>query len=99
MSLQEARDAARLAVIRCLASLSHVAGSLMRVERILRVSCYVDAAPGFVDLPAVADGASQFLHDLFGEDRGQHARSVVGVAELPNAASVKIDLAAAVGSQ
>lgn len=60
----------------------------MRVVRLLGL---VDVAPGFTDTPAVIDGASDLFLDLFGPDLGGHARTAVGVAELPHGAPVAIN--------
>jgi enamine deaminase RidA (YjgF/YER057c/UK114 family) len=66
-------------------------GSLDRVERIIKVEGFVNAAPGFTELPYVLNGASDLLAELFGE-RGIHARSAIGVAELPGGAAVEVEM-------
>jgi len=66
-------------------------GSLDRVERIIKVEGFVNAAPGFNELPYVLNGASDLLAELFGE-RGIHARSAIGVAELPGGAAVEVEM-------
>jgi enamine deaminase RidA (YjgF/YER057c/UK114 family) len=91
VSVDQARQGARLAALNCLAQLVAVTGSLERVRRIVRVTGYVRSAPGFVDQPAVVNGASELLIDLWGEE-GQHARTSVGVAELPGGAPVEVEL-------
>jgi enamine deaminase RidA (YjgF/YER057c/UK114 family) len=70
-------------------------GTLDRVERILKVTGFVASAPGFRDQPRVIDAASRLLGEVFG-DAGRHARSAVGVAELPRGAPVEIELIVAV---
>jgi enamine deaminase RidA (YjgF/YER057c/UK114 family) len=67
-----------------------VAGSLDAVIRVVRVGGYVRSAPGFGQHPAVINGASDVLLEIFGE-AGRHARTSIGVAELPDGASVEID--------
>ena len=91
VSLDQARQAARLAALNCLAQLQAVTGSLDRVRRMVRVTGYVRSSPGFVDQPSVVNGASELLIELWGE-LGQHARSAIGVAELPGGAPVEIEL-------
>ena len=66
-------------------------GELDRIERVLTVLGFVASAPGFVAQPAVVDGASQLLHDVFG-DAGRHSRSAVGVAALPRGGAVEIEV-------
>jgi enamine deaminase RidA (YjgF/YER057c/UK114 family) len=97
VSLKQAREGARLAALNSLAQVVSVIGSLDRVRRIVRVTGYVRSAPGFSDQPAVVNGASELLIDLWG-DRGQHARSSIGVAELPGGAPIEIELVVEVDS-
>ena len=66
-------------------------GDLDRVERVLTVLGFVASAPGFVQQPAVVDGASGLLHDVFGP-AGRHSRSAVGVAALPRGGAVEIEV-------
>jgi enamine deaminase RidA (YjgF/YER057c/UK114 family) len=89
-----AEDAARLArtcVLNALAAASSVIGSLDRVTRIVKVVGFVASTPDFTGQPAVVNGASELLGEIFGEP-GQHARSAVGVAVLPLDAPVEIEL-------
>jgi enamine deaminase RidA (YjgF/YER057c/UK114 family) len=65
-------------------------GDLSRVERIVKLSVFVNSAPDFTDQPEVANGASNLMEALFGE-AGKHARSAVGVAALPRGAAVEVD--------
>ena len=87
--LTQAQEAARLAAISALAVIKAELGSLGAVRRIVRVEVFVNSAAGFTDQAQVANGASLFLHEVFGP-AGQHARLAVGVAELPLNASVEI---------
>ena len=90
--LSEAKEAARLVALGLLANLRAEIGSLDHVSRIVKVLGMVNCAPGFVELPAVIDGCSDFLVDLFGEQIGRHARSAVGMAELPFDIPVEIEM-------
>jgi enamine deaminase RidA (YjgF/YER057c/UK114 family) len=82
-------------VLQALAQLESALGSLDRVERVLKVTGFVASAPGFTQQPQVIDAASELLVQLFEED-GRHARSAVGVAELPRGVPVEIELVVAV---
>ena len=89
VTLDHARDAARLCAINALAAVKDHLGSLEKLERIVRLEVFVNSAPGFTDQPQVANGASQMLHELFGS-AGRHARLAVGVSELPLNAAVEL---------
>jgi len=91
LSVEEGKRSARGACLRSLGALSHALGGLERVDRIVKVVGFVRAVPTFVDLPAVLDGASELLIDVFGEP-GRSARTTVGVAALPRGASVEIEM-------
>lgn len=95
VSAQEAAEAARICVLQALACLKAAIGDLRHVQRILKVTGFVASAPGFNRQPEVVDAASRLLTDLFGE-AGRHARSAVGVAELPRNAPVEIEMIVAV---
>ena len=73
-----------------LSQLKAAFSSLNDVERIMKLNVYVNSTPTFTDQPKVANGASDLIHEIFG-DRGRHARSAVGVASLPLGAAVEID--------
>ena len=94
IGIEQAQDAARLCILQALACLGQALGSLDRVEKILKVTGFVASAPGFNLQPKVIDAASELLGQVFG-DAGKHARSAIGVAELPRNASVEIELIAA----
>jgi enamine deaminase RidA (YjgF/YER057c/UK114 family) len=83
--------AARLTALAILASLKRELGDLERVERWVRAFGMVNAAPGFDRQPAVINGFSDLILELWGPDRGQHARSAVGMAELPFGIPVEIE--------
>jgi enamine deaminase RidA (YjgF/YER057c/UK114 family) len=96
VSLDEAREAARATGLFLLASLRAEIGSLDRVASILKVFGMVNCAPGFNQMAAVIDGCSDLLVDVFGESVGRHARSAVGMAELPLDIPLEIEMVAAV---
>ncbi len=91
VSVEDGQQAARLAAINCVAEVRALLGSLDRVARVVRLTGYVASAPGFGDQPAVINGASQLIEDVFGAN-GRHARSSIGVAELPGGAPVEVEL-------
>lgn len=91
-----ARDCARTCALNALAAAADLAGGLDAVTRIVKVVGFVASAPGFGGQPQVVNGASELLTDVFG-DRGKHARSAVGVAELPLDAPVEVELIVEVG--
>ena len=91
VSVEEGQRAARLAALNCLAEVRALLGSLDAVSRVLRLTGYVASAPGFGEQPYVMNGASELMEQVFG-DAGRHARSAVGVAELPFGAPVEVEL-------
>ena len=91
VDLAHAREAARLCILQGLACLNQTLGSLDRVERILKITGFVASAPGFSQQPKVIDAAPELLVEIFGE-AGRHARSAVGVAELPRNVAVEIEM-------
>ena len=86
-----AQDLARTAALNGLAAVQSVAGSLDRVARVVKVTVFVASDPSFTGQPAVANGASTLIGDVFGA-AGVHARSAVGVAVLPLDAPVEVEL-------
>jgi enamine deaminase RidA (YjgF/YER057c/UK114 family) len=91
VSIEAGQEAARSAILNCLAILQSQLGSLDAVESVVMVSGYIASAPGFHDQPLVLNGASLLLEEVFGE-AGQHARVALGVAELPGGAPVEVQL-------
>ena len=91
VSPEEAQHAARLCALNALAAAASEAGGLDRISRIIKVVGYVASAPGFNGQPGVLNGASELLGEVFG-DAGLHARSAVGVSELPLDAPVEVEL-------
>lgn len=94
-SLENARRAAQVCILRGIAVLKQSLGSLDRVKKILRVNVYVHSAADFTQQSEVADAASDILYAVFAPDGG-HTRTSVGVCQLPKNASVEIDLLVAV---
>lgn len=93
ISIQDGRSAARRCALQALAALRESLGSLDRVRGIVQLTVYVASAPGFTDQPEVANGASDLLVEIFG-DEGKHSRAAVGVAELPLGAPVEVSVTA-----
>ncbi|MFA5883792.1 MAG: RidA family protein [Acidimicrobiia bacterium] len=87
-------ECAGLATLNALSLLRAEVGSLDAVERILSITVFVACTGDFIEQPAVADGASKVLVDVFG-DAGRHTRSAIGVAALPRGACVEVELTAA----
>jgi enamine deaminase RidA (YjgF/YER057c/UK114 family) len=85
-----AKEAARITCVNGLAALKAEIGELSNVTRVVKLTVFVNSAPGFDEQPAVANGASELLQEVFGE-AGRHARSAVGMAELPFGMSVEIE--------
>jgi enamine deaminase RidA (YjgF/YER057c/UK114 family) len=96
LDVAEAQAAARLVGLNLLSTMRRELGSLDNVERIVKVLGMVNCAPGFNQTPAVIDGCSDLLVAVFGESIGKHARSAVGLAELPFDIAVEIELVAQV---
>jgi enamine deaminase RidA (YjgF/YER057c/UK114 family) len=95
VTLEEGKRAARMTGLSILATLNAELGSLDRIARIIKVFGMVNVAPGFNQMPAVIDGCSDLLVEVFG-DAGRHTRSAVGLAELPFDIAVEIELIARV---
>ncbi|MGH3170132.1 MAG: RidA family protein [Trebonia sp.] len=96
VSETDAYEAARLTGLAILSSLQRTLGDLDRVTGWLRVFGMVNAAPGFTKTPPVINGFSDLILDLWGPEAGAHARSAIGVAELPLGLSVEIEAEVAV---
>ncbi len=97
VSLEEAKGAARLCALNALAAAAAEAGGLNRIARVIKVTGYAASAPDFNGQPEVINGASELIGQLFG-DAGLHARSAVGVAELPLDAPVEVELVLVMGN-
>jgi enamine deaminase RidA (YjgF/YER057c/UK114 family) len=95
IDLAGAQHGARIALLRGLAALRDELGGLDRVARILKLTVYVNSTEEFTQHSAVADGASMLIHELLGPELGRHARTSVGVAQLPRDGCVELDLVVA----
>jgi enamine deaminase RidA (YjgF/YER057c/UK114 family) len=91
VEIEEANKAARICTLNALAAIKGVIGDLDRIKQVVRVVGYVASVPTFTQQPAVVNGASELLLEIFSEN-GRHARSAVGMAVLPLNASVEIEL-------
>jgi len=88
---EQAKDMAQICVLNALAAISLVA-DIDQIERIVRVGGFVNGVPGFIAIPQVINGASELLIKLFGDVNGKHARTAIGVAELPLNAPVEVEM-------
>jgi enamine deaminase RidA (YjgF/YER057c/UK114 family) len=91
ITTEDASKLAEICALNALAAITLVA-NLDQVERIVKVSGFVNCAPGFTEIPGVVNGASEFLIKVFGDAIGKHVRTSIGVAELPLNAPVEIEL-------
>jgi enamine deaminase RidA (YjgF/YER057c/UK114 family) len=97
VDLDRAKAAARLCGINLLAQMKAACdGDLDRVRRVVKLGGFVQAGPGFFDIPQVVNGCSDLMVEAFG-DRGRHARSAVGVYRLPRNFAVEVDAVVEVG--
>ena len=88
---EQAKEMAQICALNALAAISLVA-DIDQIERVIRVGGFVNGVPGFVAIPQVINGASELLIKLFGEVNGKHARTAIGVAELPLNAPVEVEM-------
>src|SRR5579862_4301350 len=91
LTLEQAYDAARVTAVSCLRSVKRAIGDLDKVKRIVKVLGMVMCTEGFVDTPKVINGCSDLLVELYG-DNGRHARSAVGMQQLPNNIPVEVEM-------
>ena len=91
LSEEEGKAAAKLCAINCLSAVKSVIGNLDKIKRILKLTVFIASAEGFSAQPKVANGASEFIGEIFGE-AGKHVRSAVGVSELPLNSAVEIEM-------
>ena len=91
VTAEDAKELAQICALNALAAISLVA-DLDQIERVVRVGGFVNCAPGFTAIPGVINGASEFLIKIFGDVNGKHARTAVGVAELPLDAPVEVEV-------
>jgi enamine deaminase RidA (YjgF/YER057c/UK114 family) len=88
---EEAKEMAQVCALNALAAIALVA-DLDQIERIVRVGGFVNGIPGFTAIPPIINGASELFIKLFGEVNGKHARTAIGVAELPLNAPVEVEV-------
>ena len=88
---EEAKDMAQVCALNALAAITLVA-DIDQIERIVRVGGFVNGIPGFFAIPPIINGASELFIKLFGEVNGKHARTAIGVAELPLNAPVEVEV-------
>ena len=91
VTAEDAKELAQICTLNALAAISLVA-DLDQIERVVRVGGFVNCVPGFIAIPGVVNGASELLIKVFGGVNGKHARTAVGVAELPLNAPVEIEV-------
>lgn len=91
LSEEEGKNAAKLCAINCLSAVKSITGSLDKIKRIIKLTVFVNSSEGFTAQPKIANGASEFIVEIFGE-AGKHVRSAVGVSELPLNSAVEIEM-------
>ncbi|HBS58282.1 MAG: RidA family protein [Bacillota bacterium] len=91
LTVEEGYQAARVCTLNALSAIRAVVGSLDKIEQIVKVVGFVNSAAGFTDQPKVINGASDLLREIFGV-AGEHARSAVGVSELPLDTAVEVEM-------
>ena len=91
VSVEEGYAATKQCAINCLSAAKGIIGDLNNVQQVVKLRVLVNSSPDFTDQPAVANGASDLLVELFGES-GKHARAAVGVVSLPLGVSVEVEL-------
>jgi enamine deaminase RidA (YjgF/YER057c/UK114 family) len=96
LGTEEGKQAARAIAIDLLGTLQAAVGDLNKVKRIVKVMSLVNSTPTFTEQHLVTNGASEFFAEVFGPEKGAHARSAFGVAQIPFGACVEIELIAEV---
>ncbi|MBV9119290.1 MAG: RidA family protein [Chloroflexi bacterium] len=91
LTLEQGYEAARITAVSCLRSVRQAIGDLDRVKRVVKILGMVMCVEGFVDTPKVINGCSDLLVELYGEN-GRHARSAVGMQQLPNNIPVEVEM-------
>jgi len=94
LSTEEGKQAARAVAVDLMGTLHAAVGDLNRVKRIVRLMALVNSTPDFTEQHLVTNGASELIGQVFGADKGAHARSAFGVAQIPLGACVEIELIA-----
>ncbi|WP_066632609.1 RidA family protein [Desulfolucanica intricata] len=91
LSVEEGYEAAKICALNCLGIIKSMVESLDDIEKIVKLTGFVNSSEGFTEQPKVINGASLLLAQIFG-DKGTHARSAVGVSELPLGAAVEVEI-------
>ncbi|BCB37100.1 hypothetical protein BCJMU51_1979 [Bacillus cereus] len=91
ISIDEGYKAARQSMVNLLSVVRNELGNLNKVKRIVKILGFVNSTEDFINQPKVMNGASDVLVDIFGE-KGKHARSAVGMAQLPNNTTIEIEM-------
>ncbi|HUX60113.1 MAG TPA: RidA family protein [Ignavibacteriaceae bacterium] len=91
VSDEKGRIAAEICALNCLSVIKSVIDDLDRIERVVKLTVFVNSATGFTGQPNIANGASELIGKIFG-DKGKHVRSAVGVNELPLNSPVEIEM-------
>lgn len=91
IDIESAQECAKTSIINCLAAIKKEIGSLDKIKRVVKLTGFVASEKNFINQPQVINGGSDLLLAVFGE-AGKHARSAVGVSELPKDAPVEIEL-------
>jgi len=97
LSTEEGKQAARAVAVDLMGTLHAAVGDLNRVKRIVKLMALVNSTPDFTEQHLVTNGASELISQVFGADKGAHARSAFGVAQIPLGACVEIELIAEIG--
>jgi len=92
LTIEQGQEAARFTGIQLLTSLKAEIGDLNKVKRIVKVLGMVNSTPDFVQSPAVINGFTDLMLEVFGEEKGKHARSAVSMVSLPNGIAVEIEM-------
>jgi len=88
---EDAKKAAEVCALNCLGTVKGIISSLDKIEQIIKLTVFVNSAEGYQNQPVVANGASEIISEIFGNN-GLHARSAVGVNCLPRNASVEVEM-------
>ncbi len=91
LTLEQGQRASEICVLNCLAAVKGIIDDIDKIERIIKLTVFVNSETGFVEQPKVANGASELLIKIF-DEKGKHVRSAVGVNELPLNAAVEVEM-------
>jgi len=97
LSTEDGKQAARAVAVDLMGTLHAAVGDLNRVKRIVKLMALVNSTPDFTEQHLVTNGASELIGQVFGADKGAHARSAFGVAQIPLGACVEIELIVEIG--